>query len=470
MESFAPNLRGQFVLVAGILSAVVLGIAIGMVRIESLAFVVALAVIFIALFLSFSWPQILLAYLVLIGSMVGIGRESATFEVMGARVTIWGMIWLITMAILVVMIFLYGTRNKIQVPRSLWPFFALGGWIVFRWVTSSMGLSSFKEVILFLCPVLSALFLWNVLVQGKRDMVRWVAKLFLLSAFMPYVLYAILFLAGAVELTLQGPRSILQHRVASLYLVVMMCLGIAAVRYGQRLSESWLGLAVIVLAPALALFTLSRTAFFIALLLLLFSRIQPERYWRVAVGSVLAVFLAVVVLVATPSFRERLFHRSPTTIDEAVFYFNMSGRNNIWPLTYSRAMQKPLMGWGPEEARMYIGRELFQREGGFHTHNEYLQVFHDYGVIGLALFLAAWLSLLLRSWRLWREAEAASHRELAMWAMASVSGITTALAYGLVDNFFHYIYASTAILMFAMCAEYVKQGLQENRKPVVGRE
>jgi O-antigen ligase len=77
---------------------------------------------------------------------------------------------------------------------------------------------------------------------------------------------------------------------------------------------------------------------------------------------------------------------------------NVSGRSAIWRVTYDSFLDSPWVGKGAGSAS-HLVLERFRTIG--HPHNDYLRVMHDYGIVGLSLWLLAWLRVL---WHLWAQA------------------------------------------------------------------
>jgi O-antigen ligase len=75
-----------------------------------------------------------------------------------------------------------------------------------------------------------------------------------------------------------------------------------------------------------------------------------------------------------------------------------SGRSAIWRVEWHDYLHSPWLGRGPgtgvELARTAIYAPGYQ--GAATAHNDYLQVLHDYGPLGLALWIAVILVLLRR--------------------------------------------------------------------------
>ncbi len=74
---------------------------------------------------------------------------------------------------------------------------------------------------------------------------------------------------------------------------------------------------------------------------------------------------------------------------------NVSGRSNLWRVTYESFLDSPWVGQGAGSSAHLI-------ENRFHTlghpHNDYLRVLHDYGLIGLGLWILGWARILRRLW------------------------------------------------------------------------
>jgi O-antigen ligase len=74
---------------------------------------------------------------------------------------------------------------------------------------------------------------------------------------------------------------------------------------------------------------------------------------------------------------------------------NVSGRSSLWRVTYDSFLESPWVGKGAGSAA-YLVRDRFRTIG--HPHNDYLRVLHDYGIVGLSLWLLAWFRVLKQLW------------------------------------------------------------------------
>ena len=91
-----------------------------------------------------------------------------------------------------------------------------------------------------------------------------------------------------------------------------------------------------------------------------------------------------------------------------------SGRVVIWTQTWQSAVESPWIGKGAGSASAYLA-DLYDGDIA-HPHNDYLRILHDYGVIGLVLFLYGLVRVGLMCWRTWAHTEQLLQRRLSLSA------------------------------------------------------
>ena len=74
---------------------------------------------------------------------------------------------------------------------------------------------------------------------------------------------------------------------------------------------------------------------------------------------------------------------------------NVSGRASIWRATIDSVLESPWVGQGAGSAE-HLVENRFHYIG--HPHNDYLRVLHDYGIVGLGLWLLGWSRVLRQLW------------------------------------------------------------------------
>jgi O-antigen ligase len=250
-----------------------------------------------------------------------------------------------------------------------------------------------------------------------------------------------------------GPRPL------ATYLLIILSLGLAEWRYALNKTYRVRGALISLLSLSIIVFTLSRTATATALLLFAIFTINPNRLWKLLPSALLAIILSASLLFGIPSLRARLFHASPSNLSEARKYLVVSGRDIMWPVTFNHALEKPIFGWGPGSARLLLGSHTPNREE-HHPHNEYLQVFHDTGIIGLVLLLSAWLLLIVNYWKRWKFAHLSKDILRAKWNMAATLNILLVLINAVVDNTLHYTFIIAPVFIIIGCTDFLNNSLR----------
>jgi exopolysaccharide production protein ExoQ len=170
--------------------------------------------------------------------------------------------------------------------------------------------------------------------------------------------------------------------------IALICaFGVFIAQYLSRSHRSW-NVAAVVLSITL-LRTLSKTtiAAFIAgeaLLLIRDSAITRRKLLAIVVASglVVAAFWRLI---------EAYFEVYTTTGNEAE---TLTGRVGIWNYTLESSLEQPWIGHGFHSFRNVV--PAFGVFEAWHAHNELLQLFYTYGIVGLFLFIAVYGSLYLQ--------------------------------------------------------------------------
>jgi len=115
---------------------------------------------------------------------------------------------------------------------------------------------------------------------------------------------------------------------------------------------------------------------------------------------------------------------------------NVSGRSNLWQVTYDSCLDSLWAGKGAGSAA-HLVRERFRTIG--HPHNDYLRVLHDYGVVGLGLWLLAWFRILRQLWGQARLSETWGRADAMLQFAAFLAALGTCLMM-ITDNPMSYIF------------------------------
>jgi O-antigen ligase len=412
----------------------------------SAALVLALAAI--------AYPPTLVYFVLLTSPFAGLLRQLEQIEVAGRTISLSGLRWL-TVAIMLVTILVLRQR-AIRVPKSMLPLLAFGFWAALRWLGAGADAQGAGDVLLYLLPPILAVYTGAVFRQRPGVHAHRVAWLIMGSVVIPMILYAVLFPLGELTWTDYGPKGLLGPRPVATYLVIALCVSLAWSRYSTRRSARRWALLAACLDLGVIAFTLSRMATVTSVVLVVLSRLDPRRWWRVVPRAAVGLLAATLVLIAVPQLRERLFRRVPTTIDEIAKVTSWSGRDLMWATTYEHARLRPFIGWGPGSARPLVAKVLEWEKRDvppdeYPPHNEYLQVLHDTGLVGLSLLVIGWAGLLLHSLRNWRSAHTAGDPWLGRWWLTSSLGVFAVLVNSLADNTLHYTTVTGPLFVILGC-------------------
>ncbi|GAB4206878.1 MAG: hypothetical protein Fur0019_10670 [Tibeticola sp.] len=204
---------------------------------------------------------------------------------------------------------------------------------------------------------------------------------------------------------LRNPSAYTSHIAYSTMLAsaVWLCLSLSV--RGSRLVWLWVGYAMLAIVNLFFINT-GRTGQAIFLALLAMHMLQRWR-WRGAIGAVVVVsVLSSALFAASPTFRTRVLEGVGDFEQQRVGQVNTSlaFRLEFWRTTLEIGARHPVLGGGVpsyqiEYAAVARARGLQGDRVSHNPHSEYLLIWTQAGLVGLAL----WLWLL---WVQWRESHA----------------------------------------------------------------
>lgn len=204
---------------------------------------------------------------------------------------------------------------------------------------------------------------------------------------------------------LHNPAAFFNLRGFSILLLVGLAAACGRWRYGSRFS-----LLLMTLYGSCIVLSLSRTASVVAVLLVPASNLGRRQSKRALLKVILGLavgFLTFVVLVTqVDSIRDRFFFgKDLGDYMEGTATLNTAGRAEMWAMVYSswnQNLQTRLLGQGPGTASEMADLVI---PGIGHPHNDYLRVLHDFGAIGLMLFVIGLTSITWRVFLRWRSSD-----------------------------------------------------------------
>ena len=177
-------------------------------------------------------------------------------------------------------------------------------------------------------------------------------------------------------------------------LAALVLLGVAIARGRSKVLPVLLLLAVVL--------SLSRTAALMSILILAVGLAvrSTSRGRALRVLGLLGVGLAAAWFAFTrfAPLRDR-FEGGDQAFSYGGAQFNVSGRADLWSFTLQDARHHWWFGGGPGSADKAVLQHFVTVS---HPHNDYLRVLHDFGAVGLAVFVIGFLTLMVSTWRLGR--------------------------------------------------------------------
>lgn len=453
MNTIARHRSEKLLVLFSLVFAALLGGVLVAAPPKFLPYLVAACVLLAIGFLCLARPVLLLYFVILTSVFSDLFGSFESIDIGGTQLTVSGFRWVLVAGVALFVIL--ANLREIKLPRTFWPFVAFAAWTLTRWLIGAREALGLKDILFFSLPPLIGVYSLFVLSKQKRRFAEKIQKLLLFSAVFPPLLYAVFIPLGLVVLTKSGPQGIMGRRTVALYLLIVLSLSLAHSRYGITSFSRKQGLLITFLAIATILFTLSRTASLMAFVLLGLSRITSRRWWSLVPRIAVALLLAAFLFLNFPLFQERFFFRTDLSLIESVEYFDTAGRNVMWPVTFAHALEKPIIGWGPGSARLLLGGVLTGKDAAaYHPHNEYLQVFHDLGILGLVLLLSAWIPLLIKHWNNWRTSDLNRDPLQAKWSMAAFLSIVVVLTTCITDNTLHYTFILAPVFIIVAIAHH----------------
>ncbi len=254
-----------------------------------------------------------------------------------------------------------------------------------------------------------------------------------------------------------APMTLVSGRVAALYLFIPTAFFLGEWRYGRSRWAFWvaMGLGVV------SILTLSRMASAVILCQFVAAQWKPGRkgqWLRVLFWGILIAVAAALLLQYYEPLRQRMFG-SDAVLRIGNVSINAMGRLTFWTYTIESWLESPWLGKGPGS---------WSRETGIlivdHPHNDYLRILHDYGVVGLALFLWSLSAIFARLWRAWMRSSKLRQPE-AKFYFAGLLALGSFLIAMLTDNPLVYMFLMAPLGIIVGTALGISQRTWFSRPP-----
>ena len=315
-----------------------------------------------------------------------------------------------------------GSRGPWRLPGAAMLLVALAAWVALSllWTVAESARSAIGYVAL--AAIELAIVYALVRVGEPSAVMRWSLYGLIASAI---ILFLVPLLIGErTEIMRLGSDAFLHPNTLGRQLVpaALATLYLIAAPWTRGAPRAWWLAALVVLITGILL-TLSKTS---AIAFLVSSAVFVL-YWNTGRVHKIGLFAALALCIGALSGNLiEHFHYYLSLSEEGGGLSTLTGRTIIWNETWSAIRQAPLFGHG-----VIAYRDVGPEFGPFrmvHAHNELLQTWFAYGVVGVAILVAAYGAMIKASLRAARRAETRVDRVfgLALVVAAIVFGLTEA--------------------------------------------
>jgi O-antigen ligase len=244
----------------------------------------------------------------------------------------------------------------------------------------------------------------------------WIDRAMRYSALLAAAIYS-----GSLVWFGPGTSQILGARSFGVFALFGVANLLAKWRYGRH-RAMWAAIALTLLIGA------SQSRLALAIAVILFPLAQLPGASRMRILKMCSVMIAVCLtsyegLLYFDSLRNR-FLTGDMSLKLGNWAINVSGRLAFWRVITESFKESPIFGKGAGSAQAAIDVAFI---GIQHPHNDYLRILHDYGLLGIVLWLLAIGTLVLSLWRHWRLADRLAIPQARLY----LSGLLSLVAFAL---------------------------------------
>jgi O-antigen ligase len=255
-----------------------------------------------------------------------------------------------------------------------------------------------------------------------------------------------------------GTSAIMGARSFGLFIMLGVAWFLALWRYQSPKYFAWTLFILVVLA-----LSYSRTSLAVSLLLFPISQISfdsPKSLFRGILILISILTVSVTSFLYVPAIRDRFVNQGDNA-QIAGIQINTSGRAEFWPAVFESALESPILGKGPgsvSEAVLSVNNTT-----GGHPHNDYLRIFHDYGILGFVLWLIGYFGILVKTLRNWISSHKHHRVEAHLHLSAFLSLLAIAIAM-ITDNVVVYVFSMTPLGILVGLSLGTYQSIRNKRK------
>jgi len=245
----------------------------------------------------------------------------------------------------------------------------------------------------------------------------------------------VLFLVSRLGVDLTGLAILtVGERSFPLFSLVPLAWCLADWRSGRRRSF-WIAVAILFLI----LVSLARTALVVGMGAFVLAHIRPRMrasWIKAAALSIVALVILSVAVLHYEPLRDRFFGYDASWSIGGIA-INVMGRGKMWAATWASFLESPWFGKGPGSSAQAVSSAVPSMS---HPHNDYLRLLHDYGIIGLTLWLIAGVIVLQHVWTGWSRCIMAGAIAMARVYQAAFLSLVAVLVTMITDNTLAYMF------------------------------
>jgi len=433
-----------------LLFAFILGAVPQMMKPDTMPMLVAGYVVLVLCALSVLKPLLLVYFTIISASTSTIVKNIGNMSVGGTTMSTSGMRWALITFIAGV-INLYYFRNK-GIQRKYWLYTIFLIYATVMYVINGSAGTGDKDVVWYALPMIIGMFSYNYFLNADLKRFEHTDWLIRNNIFIVMCMFGWFFATGGLVMTANGPDGEVVARTVALFTSTILPIPLARWRYHPDPQQRKVGFVYSMMFIGTVFITLSRMALGTGMMLVVISMNRPKHFLRLVVAVLAGGSLIVGLFVAVPQFRARMFKngRMPASFTEFIYTFDSSGRfSKLWPHTVASAMDAPWLGQGPGTARRNIGEAMTAQkvQQEYPPHNEYLQVWHDFGAIGAGMLAIFYIYVTLQMWFRWKYHDDRGNYVHAYWSMAGFLSIFLIAFSSITANTLHYPFVMAMAFM-----------------------
>jgi hypothetical protein len=271
--------------------------------------------------------------------------------------------------------------------KAVWPFLALVVWALSTVLWYTPSISGTQNILCLVCLV--GLTLLAADLAERQDMRAPIERFLPWGVWCAAAIYGVCMWTGGIGSSdLMNPRS---FGIVTLFGIAWYA---SRWRFGSRTAFALTAVLLVEIGASL-----SRVALVTGLVAMTLARVSATiKGWLwglISLGLAIGAFWWMFNNI--PALHDH-FLSGDVRLHVGNTRINVSGRGLMWDTTYNSVLDSPWVGHGAGSAMHLMESRLHVKT---HPHNDYLRVLHDYGVVGLVLWIWGWARLL---WRLWGRA------------------------------------------------------------------